>query len=102
MTSDELLGDGAYELHLGRFGGGAKTLHTARLDLRAARAWCDSRPLCKGFTAHLPEPHATSQVRGRVGVRARLRARLRVIVRVRANPNPSPNPDPNNPRRWCE
>ena len=61
MTSDELLGDGAYELHLGRFGGGAKTLHTARLDLRAARAWCDSRPLCKGFTAHLAEPHATSQ-----------------------------------------
>ena len=61
VTSDELLGDGAYELHLGRFGGGAKTLHTARLDLRAARAWCDSRPLCRGFTAHLAEPHATSQ-----------------------------------------
>ena len=47
VTSDELLGDGAYELHLGRFGGGAKTLHTSRLDLRAARAWCDSRPLCR-------------------------------------------------------
>uniref|UniRef100_A0A7S0NDQ3 DnaJ homolog subfamily C member 7 n=1 Tax=Phaeocystis antarctica TaxID=33657 RepID=A0A7S0NDQ3_9EUKA len=61
VTSDELLGDGAYELHLGRFGGGATTLHTSRLDLRAARAWCDSRPLCRGFTAHLAEPHATSQ-----------------------------------------
>ena len=22
---------------------------------------CDSRPLCRGFTVHLAEPHATSQ-----------------------------------------
>jgi hypothetical protein len=39
VTSDELLGDGAYELHLGRFGGGAKTLTlTLTLALTLTRA----------------------------------------------------------------
>ena len=107
VTSDELLGDGAYELHLGRFGGGAKTLHTARLDLRAARAWCDSRPLCKGFTAHLTEPHATSQVlaltlaraRARVRVRARARALTLALARAPARPPPLVRPGLNPPRR---
>lgn len=64
VTSDELLGDGAYELHLGRFGGSKKSLHTGRFDLRGARAWCDARPNCAGFTAQVAEPNAVTQAAG--------------------------------------
>ena len=69
VTSDELLADGAYRLHAGRFSG-KTTLHTGRFDLRAARVWCDAKPTCYGFTAELPEPQVPTQEAVRVVFRA--------------------------------
>jgi len=45
---------GAYALNAGRLSGG-KELFSTRLDLPSARAWCDGRKACAGFTIVLDE-----------------------------------------------
>ena len=53
----ELLGDGAYSLHVGKIASKAAALHTGRFDLRGAKKWCDARPTtCAGFTVATPKP----------------------------------------------
>ena len=56
-TAADLLGDGAYALHVGKIAGKEKALHTARMDLKSARAWCDARGAsCAGFTVAVAKP----------------------------------------------
>lgn len=53
----DILGDGAYALHVGKIAGKDKPLHSAQMDLKAAKAWCDARrATCAGFSVAVPKP----------------------------------------------
>jgi len=55
--AEDILGDGAYSLHAGRFGGGGEPLHQGRFTLQAAKQWCDERRAqCAGFEVWVSKP----------------------------------------------
>jgi len=52
----EVLRDDAYSLHAGSVSGAGRHLHSGMYTLVDARAYCDGKEQCGGFSVDLPEP----------------------------------------------
>ncbi|KAL1519210.1 hypothetical protein AB1Y20_003507 [Prymnesium parvum] len=63
FKAEEVLGGGAYSLHVGKLK--MVTLHLGNFDLGGARRWCDDHSSCVGFAVHSatpsPLPHGVAR-----------------------------------------
>ena len=53
-SAEDVLGE-QYTLHMGKLAGNG-VLHTGRYDLIGARAWCDKKDVCAGFSTQVRAP----------------------------------------------